>query len=451
LPTPFPALSKALSDPRAPQPMADVSPTPGPESKNGRTSPDPVDAAVGSNAAAAAASADGSRTMSVGGVECEFFNDREYARIRGLWKVPDDFLADFDWRGLAPGGGKGGNPLAFTCNRTVIVKQVEGSDNDMLLLNAKLFADQGAKDTFMVRFFCHFRSLASGVSYIAMNNCLPISKGLRWAEVFDLKGCRDDKLLILNGEPVPEVHKRCFAFWNCWYMCCCNTNDRQRYYDGKAHALDCKFHCTPAQKTMIVEKLRRDCAFLRENGLMDYSLILGVIEFKSVAEAAAKLPLGAAGDDLQPFVAQHRGTVYAYYMGVIDFLQEWTRGKKVAAVIKECFAPKPISTVNPKRYADQFFSYFEQKFVADGSAVDLGQEFEQRKSINRGKSLVLSHTLDSHAPASPQLELVRAGEGANGIHSARSMRLMKDGSAVPPRHSDADRAKANGERPAQSA
>ena len=49
--------------------------------------------------------------------------------------------------------------------------------------------------------------------------------------------------------------------------------------------------------------------------------------------------------------------------------QEWTRGKKIAAMIKKCFAPKPVSTIPPEQYQKQFVEYFRTKFVADASPV----------------------------------------------------------------------------------
>jgi len=38
-----------------------------------------------------------------------------------------------------------------------------------------------------------------------------------------------------------------------------------------------------------------------------------------------------------PYVVEHRGEVLILYLGVIDFLQGWNTGKKVAHVIKRCF------------------------------------------------------------------------------------------------------------------
>lgn len=48
---------------------------------------------------------------------------------------------------------------------------------------------------------------------------------------------------------------------------------------------------------------------------------------------------------------------------MIDFLQPWTTGKKVAHCIKCTFAPKPISTIHPTQYADQFLDFFADKFT----------------------------------------------------------------------------------------
>ena len=68
-------------------------------------------------------------------------------------------------------------------------------------------------------------------------------------------------------------------------------------------------------------------------------------------------------------------TARAYYLGIIDFLQGWTAGKKVAHVIKFLFAPKPISTVRPKPYADQFWAAQQRRFHAlAGAAPAVGKQ-----------------------------------------------------------------------------
>ena len=44
----------------------------------------------------------------------------------------------------------------------------------------------------------------------------------------------------------------------------------------------------------------------------------------------------------QPYVVVEGKRATAYYIGIIDFLQGWTGGKKCAHIIKVIFAPKPV-------------------------------------------------------------------------------------------------------------
>lgn len=102
---------------------------------------------------------------------------------------------------------------------------------------------------------------------------------------------------------------------------------------------------------------------------MDYSLLVGIRRL-SLEEAQAKVraPEPAKGDSfVEPILTEYGGEVWVYYVGIIDFLQMWTGGKKVAHVIKECFAPHPISTVAPNAYAKQFLDFFAKKFLSDGN------------------------------------------------------------------------------------
>lgn len=120
----------------------------------------------------------------------------------------------------------------------------------------------------------------------------------------------------------------------------------------------------------ILSKLERDVELLDELGLMDYSLIMGVQSVPEAQYTGAEFPkLGPIAGE-QPYVCRHDGMVHAYYVGIIDFLQGWSMGKKVAHVIKVLFAPKPISTVEPTAYGEQFKTHFQRAFVADGAEVE---------------------------------------------------------------------------------
>jgi hypothetical protein len=119
-----------------------------------------------------------------------------------------------------------------------------------------------------------------------------------------------------------------------------------------------------------MQMIEQDSNLMREQGLMDYSIIVGVQrqENYTPGQDCQFSPSVAEG---QPYIALHERTATAYYLGIIDFLQDWSGGKKVAMYIKKPVAPQPQSTVPPDEYADQFVRHFDRKFVAD--AQDLPQ------------------------------------------------------------------------------
>ena len=194
---------------------------------------------------------------------------------------------------------------------------------------------------------------------------------------------------MAEGAHVPEVHKR---FYNLsWMMgeALCGAQSlltppaRHTYAQGKEEAFTASFSLAPEQRETLVTSLRDDAAFLASpsaaGGLMDYSIILGVARYGPAEEAAGVAGLEEPGEaqpdapasvHARPLCVRSGGFLYVYYIGIIDFLQQWTTGKKVAHLIKECCAPHPISTVPPPVYARQFVAHFEHAFVGDGVAVE---------------------------------------------------------------------------------
>jgi len=237
----------------------------------------------------------------------------------------------------------------------------------------------------LCRIYLHFRR-SNGKSYMVMGNWLPNMKktfdpetqeyetNCDWEAIYDLKGCRDDKTMVEHGERIKEVHMRC---WDCPMMCgCTGGKDRERYYKGKCDAFDKQFPVSNIQHRAIMLMMQRDTNLLRDLGLMDYSLIMGVMKVGAYSSVEAVCPPGMDGDDLQPFISQEKkpgggGASYAYYFGIIDFLQEWSGGKQCAHIIKDACAPHPIATIPPDEYADQFFDNFQDKFTATALPVEI--------------------------------------------------------------------------------
>lgn len=318
----------------------------------------------------------------VSGQAVTLFNDEHFAQCRAKLQIDRHILDGFTFENLAEGGGKGGDVMAFTPDRKYIVKGIGGDDQDALLRFAEVFCSRmKERDTLLSLILYHFR-IADGDhagTYFVMNNCLPDlgPTGFSWDHMFDLKGCCDDKILTKEGKRISEVHKRCFSIGTCWYgcdlaCCCCNTPERQAYFNGKKYALTTKFPVTAEAKKYIDSVIAQDCDFLAHTTVtMDYSLILGIVKVQAGQESS--LPKSPYHN--QPFLVK-TGTneTTAYYFGIIDFLQEWTTTKKIAHIIKCCCAPKPISTIAPEPYAVQFQQYFEDKFIVAEGDVKIDME-----------------------------------------------------------------------------
>lgn len=63
----------------------------------------------------------------IGGVKCRTVNDEHFSRVRTHFGIPNDFAdtaAKFDFKKLAPAGGKGGDPMARTVDKAFFIKEV---------------------------------------------------------------------------------------------------------------------------------------------------------------------------------------------------------------------------------------------------------------------------------------------------------------------------------------
>eukprot|EP01062_Namystynia_karyoxenos_P011911 TRINITY_DN14279_c0_g1_i1.p1 TRINITY_DN14279_c0_g1~~TRINITY_DN14279_c0_g1_i1.p1 ORF type:complete len:810 (+),score=315.40 TRINITY_DN14279_c0_g1_i1:172-2430(+) len=316
--------------------------------------------------------------------------DRSFALLRQRMGLPDSFLKhNFDFDKMAPGGGKGGDCMARSNCKQWWVKDLNPGDYAALTSPGFLeeyvdhVTSNGGRSL-----ICRLVALLNdeGRRMIVMSNCLPTpdttwghlapkpdgGNTAGWSYLFDLKGNRDDKLMQRDGRPTPQVHKRC---WQCNWLVgeclncprlCCLTPERQDYMEGKQIAFTECFHLSAPDSAALREVLEADVRFFQRIGLMDYSAIVGVIELRPGVDP----PVPARGQNFaRPYTAEWRGRRYAYYWGIIDFLQLWTCGKKAAHVIKWLFAPKPISTVEPTRYGEQFMGFVRQRVLADGQPL----------------------------------------------------------------------------------
>jgi len=332
--------------------------------------------------------------------EIRLFNDKSFKKVRDLAGLNDDFLIEFNFDTLKAGGGKGGDLMAFTSDGNFLVKEVKDVDQVSLEKYAKAYADHMSRGegSLLCQFYKHFQRVSNSTNFVVMNNFLPSSalkkRGGRegvpgangelvrgWDLKFDLKGCMDDKTQEKAGKDIVEVHKRFFKFW--MFCCpCCDSDERQEYAQGKMDARAAKFHCTQAQQKAISTMIKADAAWIAKYNMMDHSLMVGIASHpKSKVDAMIKEGKSIIGlnykDSIfpqsvlpdQPYICEHgkagEERVYALYVGIIDYLQDWNGAKSCAKCIKVC-APHPKSTEPPDVYEDQF-NELCKNFTTDGT------------------------------------------------------------------------------------
>mmetsp|Transcript_100566 Transcript_100566/g.260339 ORF Transcript_100566/g.260339 Transcript_100566/m.260339 type:complete len:365 (+) Transcript_100566:116-1210(+) len=298
------------------------------------------------------------RPVKPAGRECELFNDNIFCALRAYAQVPDDFVnAGWSLDQLQNGGGKGGTLMARV-GSTYIVKELSKSDHAVLLELAGSYGQHvRSGETLLCPIYLHFRDVVTGRVFFAMRNSIGVGP---FAALYDLKGCADDKLIEKGGEPIKAVHKR---IWNVgmWAGKCSWSKDRRIYHQGKVEARSVEIPLMPDQREKVLKAIERDTQWLASHRLMDYSLLVAVKSAPSGVSASGGSAPSALGQ--RPLLYKtNEGQDMATYIAIIDFLQRWTAGKRVARVIKCMECNK--ATVPPKCYARRFSHHFAGRLVA---------------------------------------------------------------------------------------
>ena len=114
----------------------------------------------------------------------------------------------------------------------------------------------------------------------------------------------------------------------------------------------------PSDEQLILDALESDSKFLSNQGLMDYSILIGIEEIKSERKVS-KLGLGiqsvkqSQDTSLQAYKFLSKCQKFIYHVSIIDFLQTFTLKKKAELAYKATFKSAKvadISSMPPKEY-----------------------------------------------------------------------------------------------------
>jgi 1-phosphatidylinositol-4-phosphate 5-kinase len=134
----------------------------------------------------------------------------------------------------------------------------------------------------------------------------------------------------------------------------------------KDNDLHIKISLDVIEARRVLEILKKDSDLLAEIGVLDYSLLVGVKKKKFAVEATNEdsdtspnfsLPPDHPGAIQSTFKASSVTGPAIYYLGVVDFLQDWTTQKKIERIFKIYFTrkdPDGLSVMNPEPYKMRF-------------------------------------------------------------------------------------------------
>jgi hypothetical protein len=111
-----------------------------------------------------------------------------------------------------------------------------------------------------------------------------------------------------------------------------------------------------AHSDRIRNALWRDASFLRDCGLIDYSLLVVKLDRYRLLERAPELA-NKKTEWFPAFAADDKDGRYAYNVGIVDYLQEYDTGKRLEKwmkILKSCNRNVDVSAQDPQRYLDRF-------------------------------------------------------------------------------------------------
>ncbi|RHY95886.1 hypothetical protein DYB35_011481, partial [Aphanomyces astaci] len=323
--------------------------------------------------------------------ECKFTDIRPdaFSHVRELFGVDETELISAFSNCSIPklSEGASGSFMFFTSTGAFIVKSVTRRESAFLSsivdqYEAYVVANPG---TFITRIIGSYAMVLYGREsyFVVMENLFDKHHAVHHR--YDIKGSWVDR----NAEK-PRRGQEC----TCRY---CNMTFRTGNRDScpnragfhepnvvlKDMDLTTKVRLSDAQGPSVVTQLKKDSNFLCDRGIMDYSLLLGVIEVRFHVTATniivpdgdhdlhVRLPSAAAkGPMAKQSVASVRAADVVvgpgfFYMGVIDILQTWTVEKRLERFVKAVLCrkdPAGISALPPKPYRDRFHKKLDEIF-----------------------------------------------------------------------------------------
>eukprot|EP00656_Telonema_subtile_P040372 TRINITY_DN4542_c0_g2_i1.p1 TRINITY_DN4542_c0_g2~~TRINITY_DN4542_c0_g2_i1.p1 ORF type:complete len:503 (+),score=140.08 TRINITY_DN4542_c0_g2_i1:258-1766(+) len=257
--------------------------------------------------------------------------------------------------------GASGSYFYFTHDGAYIVKTI--SEHEYLVMMAILdeyrdYVLERAGET-MIRYYgCHATQLPMSegkIFFVVMKNCLPLHMTYK----FDLKGATFKRHALSSL----QMQRELAGGATCTLL--------------EAEWMDAMMHVdiTPADRARLDDTVGGDLGFLAQQGLVDYSLLLGIHSPEDPEQALSVEEYRGMGG--YPSSANKQ----VFFFGMVDILEMWNRGwccqgcclKGVFWIGCHCHLMHGITAINPWDYSNRF-SYFVKNFVLSTRELSTGDE-----------------------------------------------------------------------------
>lgn len=334
-------------------------------------------------------------------VACKFtdFRPAAFRRVRQVFHIDDaSFLASLAACTTPKvSEGASGAFMFYSTDRSFIVKSLSSHESGFLhsFLDTYLAHVSAHRDTFLTRFLGSYCLVLYGrkAHFAVMENVFDVQHGISIHQRYDIKGSWIDRNAQKPRRGAEATCRHCnLTFrYGLGRNVCPNRagTSHEPNVVLKDMDLTTKLRFGKKQGRLLLQQLKRDSDFLCDHGIMDYSLLLGVIEvsyqvnqhnvltrdgsvfLQNILEvASAEQERDTDGDGGQdaasPRVKQSTRCLRAsevvigpgfYYIGIIDILQTWSVAKRMERFVKTALLrsdPDGISAMPPRAYRDRF-------------------------------------------------------------------------------------------------
>ncbi|DAZ94149.1 TPA: hypothetical protein N0F65_007349 [Lagenidium giganteum] len=338
-------------------------------------------------------------TASTNGCKFTDFRPASFLKIRRLFGIDDEAFLTSLTNCTMPkvSEGASGSFMFYSKDRSYIVKSLTVGESNFLheILDAYVDYVSSNPETFLTRFLGSYCIVLYGkkAHFVVMENVFDIQHGISIHQRYDIKGSWVDRNAQKTKRGSEATCRNCNMTFRSGVgrnICPNRAGPHEPNVVLKDMDLTTKLRFGREEGKQLIKQLKRDSDFLCDLGIMDYSLLLGVIEVSYQVNQQNILtrdgsvflpPIGASGSEASwgtPPMAD-RGRLKQstmclrtsevvvgpgfYYIGLIDILQTWTFSKRLERFFKTYILrkdPDGLSALPPKAYRTRFHKKLDE-------------------------------------------------------------------------------------------